>query len=185
MGVFSPVEIRIRPYALGDLGALYASVIASAPELMRWMPWCHPNYAIEETRSWLEAQVDAFKYGTAFEFAIVSPGGRHLGACGLNGIDRAHRRANLGYWVRSDVSRRGIATTAVLLLRDWAFLNTDLQRLEIVVAVENVASLRVAEKAGAVREGVAADRLALHDGPHDAVVFALTRGTTHINRAVP
>lgn len=144
-------------------------------ELVPWMPWCHPAYAMTETRTWLEAQVEAFKDGTAFEFAIVSPAGRHIGACGLNGIDRAHRRANLGYWVRSDASRRGIATAATLLLRDWAFLNTDLERLEIVVAVENHASLRVAEKTGAVREGVLADRLLLHDGLHDAAVFSFTR----------
>jgi ribosomal-protein-serine acetyltransferase len=175
MDVPLPVDIRIRPYAVTDVRALYTSVRASMPDLMPWMPWCHPGYAIAETRDWLEAQVAAFKEGTAFEFAIVSPKGQHLGACGLNGIDRAHRRANLGYWVRSDGCRRGVATAAVLLLRDWGFANTDLQRLEIVVAVENLASLRVAEKAGAAREGVLKDRLLLHDGPHDATVFSFTR----------
>lgn len=171
----SPVNVRIRPYTLTDVRVLFNSVKASMPELIPWMPWCHPGYAITETRNWLEAQVEAFKDGTAFEFAIESPSGRHIGACGLNGIDRANRRANLGYWVRSDVSGRGVATAAVLLLRDWGFAHTDLMRMEIVVAVENLASLRVAEKAGAIRESVLTARLLLHDGPHDAAVFSFAR----------
>ncbi len=175
MDLSSPVDVRIRPYALDDAEALYAGVRTSMADLMPWMPWCHPNYAIDETRAWLEAQVAAFADGRAFEFAIVSTAGQFLGACGLNGIDREHRRANLGYWVRSDLTRRGVATGAVLLLRDWGLACTDLVRMEIVVAVENQASLRVAEKAGAAREGVLRDRLLLHDGPHDAVVFSFTR----------
>ncbi len=182
MKPLSPVDIRIRPYTTADVDALYESVRRSMPELMPWMPWCHPGYAVGETRTWLEAQVEAFKDGTAFEFAIVSPEGKHIGACGLNGIDRGNQRANLGYWVRSDHCRQGVATAAVLLLRDWGFANTGLVRMEIVVAVENRASLRVAEKSGAVREGVLSDRLLLHDGLHDAAVFSFTRLRQHPHR---
>ena len=47
--------------------------------------------------------------------------------------------------------------------------------LEIVVALDNVASHGVAEKVGALREGVAHDRRHLHDRPHDAIVYALLR----------
>ena len=48
-------------------------------------------------------------------------------------------------------------------------------RLEIVCALGSEASQRVAEKAGAVREGVLRDRLVLHDRPCDAVMYSLIR----------
>jgi RimJ/RimL family protein N-acetyltransferase len=160
---------------LSDASVLHEAARESLDELRPWMPWCHPAYSIEESRSWLGMQVPAFQEGIAFEFAIVSADGRYLGGCGLNQIDRANNRANLGYWVRSSAARRGVATQAVRAIRDWAFRNTQLVRLEVVIAVGNVASHRVAEKSGAIREGTLKSRLLLHGAAHDATMFSFTR----------
>jgi RimJ/RimL family protein N-acetyltransferase len=140
------------------------------------MVWCHPNYAIEEARSWIDLQVSAFAKGEEHEFAIFDPSGRYAGGCGVNLIVQSQRRANLGYWVRSSEMGKGVAVAAVRLVAAWAFQNTGLERLEIVVAVGNTRSQRVAEKAGAVREGVLRRRLLLHDTLHDAVMYSLVRG---------
>jgi RimJ/RimL family protein N-acetyltransferase len=48
-----------------------------------------------------------------------------------------------------------------------------LNRIEILVAVDNLASQRVAAKVGAVREGILRNRLLLHGKIHDAVMFSL------------
>lgn len=167
--------VLIRPYSIADAQSMYDAVRESLADLMLWMPWCHPDYSLDEARSWLDLQVEAFRQRLAFEFAIVSHEGRFLGGCGLNQIDVPNRRSNLGYWVRSTATRRGAATAAVELLRRWAFECTDLVRLEIVIAAGNVASQRVAEKAGAVREGTLHSRLILHDARHDAVGFSFVR----------
>lgn len=168
--------VAIRPYRLDDAGDVLEAVRESVAELRPWMPWCHAHYSLEESRAWLDAQVPAFAAGSAHEFAIVSAGGRYLGGIGLNRIDRGDERANLGYWVRSTAAGRGVATAAVGLVRDWGFRHTSLGRLELVIALGNVASQRVAEKAGATREGVLGARLRLHGAAHDAVVFAFVRG---------
>jgi ribosomal-protein-serine acetyltransferase len=168
-------NVRIRPYRVEDAEMVVQAVRESVSDLQPWMPWAHPGYSIEESRTWLETRVPAFEQGTAFEFAILSRDGRYLGGCGLNEIERMNRRANLGYWVRSSATRRGVATAAVLALREWAFEATDLLRLEIVVAVGNVASQRVAQKVGAVREGTLRRRLVLHGTAMDATMFSLTR----------
>lgn len=154
---------------------MHAAVRESLAELIPWMPWCHPEYSAQEARSWLRVQVQAFNERKWFEFAIVDPDGRYLGQCGLNQFDELNRRCNLGYWVRSSATRRGVATRAVSLLRDWAFAHTNLVRVEIVIAAVNHASVRVAEKAGAVREGVLRHRLFLHGASIDAVMFSFVR----------
>ena len=178
------MNVLIRPYRLDDAEAVVEAVRESIAELQPWMPWCHPGYSLTDSRSWLEIQVPAFEQRTAFEFAIVSAEGRYLGGCGLNQIDKANHRANLGYWVRSGATRQGVATSAVRQIREWAFQTTDLIRLEIVVAVGNSASHRVAEKVGAVREGTLRRRILLHGAARDATMFSLTRDIpTSQNRA--
>ena len=168
-------DIRIRPYSTDDAEEVWQAATESSAELLPWMSWYHVGYHIRETRSWLEMQVTAFRLGNAYEFAIVSREGRYLGGCGLSRIDPLNRLANLGYWVRSSQVRRGIATRATRLLADWAFQNTELNRLEILVAIRNHPSLRVAAKAGAVWEGVLRGRLHHRGEMHDAVLFSIVR----------
>jgi RimJ/RimL family protein N-acetyltransferase len=55
----------------------------------------------------------------------------------------------------------------------FGFEYLGLVRVEIVAAVENMASLRAAEKAGAAREGVLRNRITVRDRICDAVMFSL------------
>jgi len=170
-----PVDVSIRPFRDEDVPALYESVRESMDDLIAWMPWCHSNYSMAEARDWVEKQIAAFEARDEFHFAIIVGDEGLAGVCGLNGISLNNRLANLGYWVRSSRARRGIATEATRLLADWAFRNTDLHRLEILVAIRNHASLRVAAKSGAVWEGVLRGRLQLRGEMHDAALFSIMR----------
>jgi ribosomal-protein-serine acetyltransferase len=169
-------DVTIRPFQVDDVPGLYESILESVDELGPWMPWCHSDYSIAETEDWVRKQIATFEAGDQFQFAIISGTSQIVGACGLNGINLENQLANLGYWVRTSCMRRGIATKATRLLADWAFRNTALNRLEILVAVRNHPSLRVAAKAGAVWEGVLRGRLQLQGETHDAVLFSIVRG---------
>ena len=81
--------------------------------------------------------------------------------------------ANLGYWVRTNSVGRGVATSATRLAARFGFEELGLHRIEIVAAVENIASQRVAEKAGALREGLLRKRLLIRGESQDAVLFSL------------
>lgn len=168
-------EIHLVPYALADAGALHEAGCESWREVHPWMPWCHEAYALREAEEWLAGQVPKFAAGLEYDFTIRDDSGTYLGACGLNDIDADNQRCNLGYWVRTSAAGRGIASTATRRLSAWAFENTTLVRLEIVAALGNLASQRVAEKAGAIREGTLQKRMALHGVWHDAALYAITR----------
>ena len=43
----------------------------------------------------------------------------------------------------------------------------------LVIAVENEASVRAADKAGALREGILRNRIYVHDVVHDAYIYSL------------
>lgn len=155
------MTISIRPCEAADGPAIYAAVQESFAELHPYMPWCTESYTLDVSNAWAAQQEVAFRDRTAFEHIITDDTGALLGLCGLNQLDPVNQRANLGYWVRTSATRRGVATSAVRELVQWAFSQTTLIRLEVVIAVENIASVRVAEKAGAVREGVLRGRLVL------------------------
>ncbi|HQZ52831.1 MAG TPA: GNAT family protein [Thermoflexales bacterium] len=165
----------IRPYVMDDAAQLFEAATESIDTVYRWLPWCRPGYTLDEARAWVAEQTAAFEEGKEYEFVIVSPSGRFAGGCGIDLIDRTNRRANLGYWVRSSEAGRGAATDAARLAASWAFETLKLIRIEILAAAGNVQSQRVAEKAGAIREGTLRQRLLLHGVAHDAVIFSIVR----------
>ena len=167
-------NILVRPVRLEDAEALFEAVRESIPEVSPWLPWCHENYAIEETREFLRSRVDPEQFEEAYSFGIFDqPSERFLGGVGLNFINRVHQIANLGYWVRTSASGKGVASKATRLVARFGFAELGLQRIEIIAAVSNIASQRVAEKAGAVRECVARERLLIRGERYDAAVFSL------------
>src|SRR6185295_10704538 len=145
---FSSDGISIRRYRVTDVTLVYEGVRESISEISPWMPWCHPDYSMEDSETWVLSRDEAWANEVEHSFVITdAKTGAFLGAVGLNQFNRDHQFANLGYWVRSSRARRGAATTATLLLARFGLRTMGLQRIEILAAVGNRASQRVAEKA--------------------------------------
>ncbi len=170
---FETSRLLIRRYQQGDEQSLYQAARASISEVFRFLPWCHPDYDIEDSRKWLEITQENWAKGEGFSFGIFSHDGNdYFGGCGINLIDE-HPVGNLGYWIRSSATGQGIATEATKGLLQFAFAHLDLQRIEIVMSVENGASQQVAEAAGGQYEGRMKNRLMLHGKAHDAHLYAV------------
>jgi ribosomal-protein-serine acetyltransferase len=166
--------LLIRPYRAEDASALYEAVRESISEVSVWLPWCHKNYSIEESREFIGSREIASQGGEWYSFGIFeTDGGSFLGGVGINFINRVHQMANLGYWVRTSAAGRGVATAATRMAARFGFEQLGLRRIEIVAAVDNVPSQRVAEKAGARREGILRNRLLIRGESVDAVLFSL------------
>jgi RimJ/RimL family protein N-acetyltransferase len=141
------------------------------------MGWCTPGYTQEMVQTWTGSRPKAWDDRIAFCFAILDArDGLLLGGCNLSHINPDYRLANLSYWVRTSRTGQGIASAAARMVASFGFERLGLVRVEIVSAVENLASQRAAEKAGAVREGVLRNRLIVRDRIYDAVMFSLIPG---------
>ena len=171
---FNEGPLLIRRYREEDATALYEAVRESISEVSPWLPWCHQNYSIEESREFIGSREIATQGGEWYSFGIFeTAGGKFLGGVGINFINRVHQMANLGYWVRTSAAGRGVASAATRMAARFSFEQLGLRRIEIVAAVANVPSQRVAEKAGARREGVLRRRLLINGESLDAVLFSL------------
>jgi RimJ/RimL family protein N-acetyltransferase len=169
-------RVLLRPYRFDDIDELYSAARESIAEVGRWLPWCHYGYTREESSAWIESRPQAWRDGVEYSFAIIErASGRFVGGCGLNQFDYDRQRCNLGYWVRTSATRDGFGTAAARLLARWGVESLHLERMEIVAAVGNIASQRVAIKAGAMREGIARSRIRIRNEQHNAVIFSITK----------
>jgi ribosomal-protein-serine acetyltransferase len=166
--------LTLRRYRREDAESIYRAVRESVAEISQWMPWCHEDYSMYNSVTWSDSRDDAWEKGAEYDFVIMrNVDGRPLGVCGLNHIDNENRFANVGYWIRTGETRQGAATSAVILLARFGFNELKLNRMEIVVACGNKPSQRVAEKAGATKEGILRKRLIVRGRVYDAVMYSL------------
>jgi len=170
----TPADVQIRPYRREDENALLEAIRESWRQVGPWMPWCHQNYSIDDARSWIQTAIEGARTGTLYDFAIFSQGG-FAGGCGINNINNQDRVANLGYWLRTSCTGQGIASAAVKQLLGWTFANTDVNRVEIVVAVDNHRSQRVAAQVGAQRDAVLPMRTMANGRPSAAIMYSVLR----------
>jgi ribosomal-protein-serine acetyltransferase len=167
-------KVGLRPYQADDAPLLYEAASESIADIYPWMTWCHPGYTLAESEEWVPICIADYEAKRAFDFVVVDQAtGKFLGAVAINQIHPLHQFANLGYWVRSSCAGYGVAVTATRMCARFGFDELSLKRIEIVAAVGNRRSQRVAEKAGATREGVLRNRLKIGDVWHDAVMFSL------------
>ncbi|HET8621350.1 MAG TPA: GNAT family N-acetyltransferase [Acidimicrobiales bacterium] len=150
--------VALRPWRAtpGDVSALVAA-------------WSDPAVAAgsqaSEDRSpaaaeaWIAGAPARLDAGLALDLVIAAADDDDgvLGEVGLRNIDRARRRAEIGWWIGAAHRGRGRAAPAVVLLAAWA-AGPPLRLRQVWgrISPGNPASAAVARRAGFRRLGVAA-----------------------------
>ena len=167
----------IRPLGDTDIEQFVAAARESVDTVGAWMPWCVASYEREDAKAWFDQCAASLSARSAYDMGIfAADGASFYGGIAVNQINWRWNFGNIGYWVRQSCQRQGIALRAVRAIAHFGFNYLKLTRLEIVIAVGNTPSRRVAEKAGATFECIARNRLVLFDAPIDAAVYSLIPG---------
>lgn len=87
---------------------------------------------------------------------------------------RAAQAASLGYWMSAGHAGKGLMTRAVGLALPFVFNELRLHRLEAACLPHNSASIRVLEKNGFRKEGLAEGYLLINGKWQDHLLFGLT-----------
>lgn len=100
---------------------------------------------------------------------------RLIGRVALTAFARGvFQNANIGYFMAQDQNGKGYMTAAVRMSVDHAFRSLGLHRVQAGVMPRNLRSLRVLEKAGFRREGLAERYLQINGVWEDHVLLAVT-----------
>jgi RimJ/RimL family protein N-acetyltransferase len=165
--------IRLRPWREADLpAALRGTRDPLVPRFTRVPDENTP----EQLRTYFEGHETERESGVALHQAIAdAQSDAFLGAISLLRFVWDDARCEVGYWLAPEGRGRGAATTGTRLLATWALTSLGLERVDLHAARDNVASQRVAERAGFTREGVLRSHESLKGRRNDIVVFSLIR----------
>ena len=111
--------------------------------------------------------------GRELALAIVDRDERLLGAIGVGRFDWDDGKGEIGYWIAHEARRRAVGVRAVRLLARWAFTELGLERIELLANPTNVASQRLAERAGFTRDGTLRRYRRRRGEREDLVMFSL------------
>lgn len=109
-------------------------------------------------------------------YLIMAPDGEMLGYIWAFKSVPYFDATEIGYQIFSGTHRgKGYASEALRLLRDYLFEASQVNRLELRVAVDNTGSQKVAEKLGFIREGICREAAYSKGRLHDMCIYAQLR----------
>ncbi len=150
--VLTDGRVILRAHRREDLEGVYEQ--CTDPETQRWTSVPVP-YSRDDAAEFIAGRRDAWESGRRWSFAIETDGGsgpsRFGGSISVGSEQRGV--GEIAFGAHPAVRGKGVMTTAVRLISDWAFGVADLRVIVWQATEGNAASLRVAWKAGFTIEG--------------------------------
>ena len=165
----------LRPFRRRDVSSVHDAVMASLPELSIWLPWAVEDYTRNITQQFIRDSLTAWNGDRAYDLTIRSRDNHehHFGTISVWWTSKPHLTGEIGYWVRSDSTGEGICTETTARLLQIAFEELGMHRVSVRIAAGNLASERVAQKLGFVREGLLRDEVKVGSSWLDHTIWGL------------
>lgn len=171
--MLTTARLLLRALEAADLNATYLAWL-NDPEVNRYLETRFQPQTMEALQAyWQDHRDDP----TSPWFAIcLQVDGRHIGNIKLGPIQWLHRRADLSLFI-GDRScwGQGYASEAIAAVRDWAFDELDLQKLNAGIYGGNLGSRRAFEKCGFSLEGTLRAEVVSRGGRLDVWRMGLPR----------
>lgn len=143
-------DVVVRVLTAADAPAVSGAMVASYDELHPWMSWATPEGVTPRAcADFIARSAAGRRAGTDLVYGIFDAGDDAgvLGSCGLHtrvGPDAVE----LGYWLRTDATGRGLMTRVAGALTDLALDRLGFERVEIHCDAANTASAAIPRRLG-------------------------------------
>lgn len=165
-------NLILRRWCTEDAPALFTAF--TDPDVLAFSWAAERAYTQDDAASFVHDTHAAQRAGRELQLAIVdAEGDRIWGCASVHAVDHERGNAAVGYWLVGAARGRGLATTAVTLLSDWAFAVLGLHRLELTCAPDNLASQAVARRAGFQLEGLLRSHTPFKGARRDTLLHSL------------
>jgi len=164
-------RVHLRGPRADDADAVFT--LFADPDVMRY--WSRPPMTVRaEAEGLIDEIGESFSTRAGFNWMVVQPeDDAVIGTVALFRFEPRHRRAEIGYSLRSDHWGRGLAAEAVTVMLDWAIRTLGLHRVEADIDPRNEGSRKLLERLGFASEGVLRERYFVGDEVSDTELFGL------------
>ena len=166
--------VSLRLLELGDCSERYVAWLAD-PTVNEFLETRYAEQSLEAIRAFVASMLES---PHSYLFAILDPGGRHVGNIKIGPVVPRHLYADVSYFIgERDAWGKGYGTAAVRIVTRFGFDRLGLHRCQAGLYESNIGSQRVLEKAGYVLDGRLSKQLRIHDRWEDHVWFGALRET--------
>ncbi len=155
--------VRLRLVEPADADAVYRMIVSNRSTVTPWLDWVPTVKHVREVRS----AIDRWRQSHSKDGSctmLIEADGNPAGLIYHLRMDRRVGSVEIGYWLDADHRGRGVMTRALRALTDYSIQTLELDRVWLKAGAENLASRRVAQRAGFELEGVSRKAFRLTNG---------------------
>ena len=153
--------LQLHPARMLDAREMYSLIDKNRTYLRRWLPFIDVTTAVADSEAYLSSVEEQAERNPVF---VIRFYGKLVGLVGFKDTDYDNLRTEIGYWLAENFQHKGIMTSCVRTLVDFAFNDMGMHRIQIRVAEGNTASRRIPLRLGFQKEGVERDGEMLEPG---------------------
>lgn len=162
--------ITLRPLREEDIDSIYQACQDPTISTFTRVPYPYDREMAEE---FVRGCDISYRNHQGIVFAI-EVGGQFAGTIGLHGIQLGDHCAEVGYWIEKSHRGKGLGTAALRSLLDFSLKVMEFRRIEGLADYNNLASQRVMERAGMVRDALLRNRVTKPNGEQiDMVLLSI------------
>ncbi len=162
--------ITLRPLREEDIDSIYQACQDPTISTFTRVPYPYDREMAEE---FVRGCDISYRNHQGIVFAI-EVGGQFAGTIGLHGIQLGDHCAEVGYWIEKSHRGKGLGTAALRSLLDFSLKVMEFRRIEGLADYNNLASQRVMERAGIVRDALLRNRVTKPNGEQiDMVLLSI------------
>jgi len=159
--------LKLRQLQVEQAEDLYNLTVSNYDHIIEWVPFPGLTHSSEDSRKFIESKLDERKRGKGYGYGIELDG-KLIGHIEVRNIQDEEKDPEIGYWIIADEAGKGITTKATVAMSDFGIQTLGLNKIIIRAHPGNIASNKVAEKAGYTLSYTEED----HEGPWNVWVLA-------------
>lgn len=143
----------LRPVTLEDAEEVFLLTDANRKHIGAFLPWVDDTKTVGDTRAFIASTSCDSVYNGVFALVICFQD-KIVGMVDFHAGSIKNKTLEIGYWLGKEFAGQGIMTKACAGLIEYAFKNTDANRIVICCDTANFKSQAIPQRLGFIKEGI-------------------------------
>lgn len=169
-------NLHLELLTLNHAEELFLLVNKNRSYLREFLPWLDSTKSIKDSKIFIEYSLKDYNKSLACSLQLVLVfHDKIIGMLSLASIDNKNKQAKIGYWLDEECMQKGLMSKSISKLLNYAFIEFNLNKVEIHCATKNLRSNNIALHLGFKKDGVLRENEFLYDHFVDHNVYSLLK----------